>query len=60
MTTLAATARSTHELYDEEADPGEFVNLIDDPGMKKVADDLRDRLFAWYDPSANPWQDTAT
>ena len=45
---------STHELYDLEADPGEFLNRIDDPAMKKVANELRDRLFAWHNPEANP------
>jgi len=49
---------STHELYDHEADPGEFVNRIKDPGLKKVRDRLRDRLFAWYDPEKNPYQRT--
>jgi len=47
---------STHELYDHEADPGEFVNRINDPGLKKVRDQLRDRLFAWYDPEKNPYR----
>jgi hypothetical protein len=45
-----------HELYDLEADPDEYVNLIDDPGMKDVADDLRDQLIAWYDAQSNPYQ----
>jgi hypothetical protein len=45
-----------HELYDLEADPDDYVNLIDDPGMKDVADDLRDQLIAWYDPENNPYQ----
>jgi len=49
---------STHELYDHEADPGEFVNRINDPGLKKVRDQLRDRLFAWYDPEKNPYRQT--
>ena len=44
---------STHELYDHEADPGEFVNRINDPGLKKVRDQLRDQFFAWYDPEKN-------
>ena len=47
---------STHELYDHEADPGEFVNRINDPGLKKVREQLRERLFAWYDPEKNPYR----
>ncbi|MHC4496682.1 MAG: sulfatase family protein, partial [Planctomycetota bacterium] len=49
---------STHELYDHEADPGEFVNRINDPAMKKVRDRLRDRLFAWYNPEKNSYRPT--
>jgi hypothetical protein len=49
-----------HELYDLEADPGEYVNLINDPGMKEIADDLRDQLIAWYDPEGNPYRDRRT
>jgi choline-sulfatase len=45
-----------HELYDHQIDPGEFVNRIDDPAMKKVRDQLRDRLFAWYNPEKNPYR----
>ncbi len=50
---------STHELYDHEADPGEFVNRINDPTMKKVRGRLRDRLFAWYNPERNPYRPQA-
>jgi len=46
---------STHELYDLETDPGEFVNLIDKPDMQKVVNDLRDQLFVWYNPEKNPY-----
>lgn len=46
---------STHELYDHEADPGELVNLINDSGMKKVVNDLREQLFAWYDPEKSQY-----
>lgn len=49
---------STHELYDHEADPGEFLNRINDPGLKKVRDQLRDQLFAWYNPEKNPYRQT--
>ena len=50
---------ATHELYDHQADPGELVNLINDPSLKKVRDRLRDRLFAWYDPERNPFRPQA-
>ncbi|MBN2308241.1 MAG: sulfatase-like hydrolase/transferase [Candidatus Hydrogenedentes bacterium] len=46
---------ATHELYDEQADPGERRNLIAEPAMKPVADELRARLSAWYEPASNPW-----
>jgi choline-sulfatase len=49
---------STHELYDHQADPGEFANRIDDPGLKKVRDQLHDQLFAWYNPQKNPYRQT--
>jgi choline-sulfatase len=45
---------STHELYDLEADPGENANLIDDPALRRVRDDLAEQLLAWYDPESNP------
>jgi len=44
------------ELYDWEADPGEFINRAKDAGMKRTRDQLRDQLFAWYDPSRNPFR----
>ena len=47
---------STNELYDHEADPGEFVNRINDPILKKVQSRLHDRLFAWYNPQKNPYR----
>jgi len=47
---------STNELYDHEADPGEFVNRINDPALKKVRNRLHDRLFAWYNPQKNPYR----
>ncbi len=49
---------STHELYDHEADPGEFVNRINDPALKKVRDELCEQLFAWYNPEKNPYRPT--
>jgi arylsulfatase A-like enzyme len=44
------------ELYDSEADPGENVNRAKDAGMKRTRDQLRDQLFAWYDPQGNPYR----
>jgi arylsulfatase A-like enzyme len=49
---------STHELYDHETDPGEFVNLINEPALKKVGDQLREQLFEWYNPQKNPYRPT--
>jgi arylsulfatase A-like enzyme len=46
---------SLDELYDLEQDPGEFHNCVQDPGLTSVRDELRERLFAWYDPEANPY-----
>jgi len=47
---------ATHELYDHQADPGEFVNRINDPALRKIRNRLRDRLFAWYNPEKNPYR----
>jgi choline-sulfatase len=47
---------SMHELYDHETDPGEFVNRINDPALKKVRNQLHDRLCAWYNPENNPYR----
>ncbi|MCP4607846.1 MAG: sulfatase-like hydrolase/transferase [Planctomycetes bacterium] len=47
---------SIHELYDHEADPGEFVNRINEPTLKKVRNQLHDQLFAWYNPQNNPYR----
>jgi choline-sulfatase len=44
------------ELYDLEADPGENVNRAREAAMKKVRDEMHDRLFAWYDPAKNPYR----
>lgn len=35
------------ELYDRQADPDEIVNLIDDPAVADVVQDLRGRLLDW-------------
>jgi len=46
---------STHELYDLGNDPDENTNLIDNPAFKNIAQQLKDQLFAWYDPALNPF-----
>ena len=46
---------STDELYDLEADPGERVNRIGEPALRRVRADLREQLFARHDPSTNPF-----
>ncbi len=46
-----------HELYDLADDPDEFVNLVEDPGHHDLRDDLRRRLFAFYDVYAEPQYD---
>ncbi|MHC4701225.1 MAG: sulfatase family protein [Planctomycetota bacterium] len=51
---------ATHELYDHEADPGEFVNRIDEPALKKIQNRLHDRLFTWYNPEKNPYRPERT
>jgi uncharacterized sulfatase len=43
------------ELYDLENDPGETTNLIDRADLNPVRKDLRERLFAWYNPERNPY-----
>jgi hypothetical protein len=35
------------------------VNRIDDATLRDVRDDLRARLYAWYDPETNPYQKSA-
>ena len=42
------------ELYDLAADPHETKNRIDDAALAKVRDDLRDRLKAWMECTADP------
>lgn len=49
---------STHELYDLRTDPGEFKNRIDDESLKKVQNELHDRLFSWYNPQKNPYRNS--
>lgn len=40
------------ELFDLEADPGEYTNLAKEPDMQSVLDHLRERLLSQWDPIA--------
>jgi len=40
----------TQELYDVVADPGEWHNLADDTSSGEVANDLRAKVLAFWDP----------
>lgn len=42
------------ELYDLEADPGEFINQADSSDLSHVRKRLHEQLLAWYDPDRNP------
>src|SRR5205085_2766804 len=44
------------EFYDLETDPGENVNRARDTAVKKMRDEMHDRLFAWYDRAKNPYK----
>jgi len=44
---------STHELYDLQNDPDENTNLINKPAYQNIARELKEELFAWYDPEKN-------
>ena len=47
------------ELYDLRKDPGELENLIDQPAVKTIQDELRDRLHKFFDRYADPKYDLA-
>jgi N-sulfoglucosamine sulfohydrolase len=47
--------RPKEELYDLTADPNELKNLAADPSQAKVMADLRARLAAWREKTADPW-----
>ena len=36
------------QLFDLDSDPGEFVDLGDDPGYEDVRREFHDRLFTWF------------
>ena len=41
------------ELYDLAQDPGERVNIIDDPDMKDVITEMRYRMLKWLEGTAD-------
>ena len=43
-----------YELYDLQNDPNEFVDLIDDPSLKSVADQLKGDLVQWQKDTRDP------
>ena len=45
------------QLYDNLFDPVQSRNVIDDPASADVADELRDRLRAWMERTADPLLD---
>ena len=47
-------SRSVEELYDLNADPYEFNNLIDDRTYSQVADELRQRVDQWMQETSDP------
>jgi len=52
----SCTDSEIEELYDWEAEPGENVNRAQESRMKRTRDQLRDELFAWYNPERNPYR----
>ena len=48
-----------HELYDLENDPGEQINLIDEPHRQSMAEEMRGRLFDWFAQYVDPARDGA-
>jgi len=36
------------ELYDYQEDPGETLNLVDDPGYKKVVEKMNQRMQEFF------------
>lgn len=54
-TTEHTRQRAFEELYDLECDPIESNNLIHDPALANVANDLRQRLYAMRRQTKDPW-----
>jgi arylsulfatase A-like enzyme len=45
---LAIRSAGKEELYDLKNDPQELKNLIDDPALQEIRNDLRECLLHWY------------
>lgn len=54
-----ATQKFLHQdaeaLFDVEADPQETVNLIDDPGLADVSEEMRQKVRRWRVETRDPW-----
>jgi uncharacterized sulfatase len=46
----------TDELYDMQEDPEEMHNLIDQPGVSKVRNELHDKLIEWMNRTRDPFR----
>ena len=53
---LAVNLLDTDELYDLDEDPGEMKNLIGEPALAHVRDELHDRLLAWQEQRRDPFR----
>jgi arylsulfatase A-like enzyme len=49
-----ATGANREQLIDLESDPGEMVNVADDPGYRSVLEEHRRRLRAWAEATSDP------
>lgn len=51
---LAINLLDTDELYDLQSDPGEMRNLIGEPPLAAVREQLHERLLEWMDATRDP------
>jgi arylsulfatase A-like enzyme len=56
---LAVNLLDSDELYDLTADPTECRNLIDEPSLGALRDDLHDRLIDWQHAVRDPFRGPA-
>lgn len=49
-----ARARAAEEFYDLQADPGETRNLVHDPSLSEIIQDLRRRVLGWMESTGDP------